>query len=295
MEIREVNNNDVLEVITIWNKSKNDNDFLYSKLTEEKFIKLFLEENDDIEKFNIVAIDDGKVVGFGSGLNQRKADKAYITMILVEESYRRRRVGTSILDVLENKIKDEWKVEKSEISFFNPVNLNWDVPYKNGVDHPNAPGVDYSAIAFKFFLANGYDDSVKQNSYYINLVNFNKEEMIRQYNTRLIANRVECVFYDKDVHYGFDELFTNLNNELWRNVINENLAKENSNPILILAKDNKVVGFTGPLHVQESKRGYFAGIGVDPEIRNCGGGKVLFYSLCKGLKDMGAKYMTLFT
>ena len=55
------------------------------------------------------------------------------------------------------------------------------------------------------------------------------------------------------------------------------------------------MGFTGPLAVQPSGRGYFTGIAVHPDCRGGGAGKVLFSSLCESLRDMGAGYMTLFT
>ena len=63
----------------------------------------------------------------------------------------------------------------------------------------------------------------------------------------------------------------------------------------IAVHNGKAVGFTGPIHVQESGRGYFAGIGVHSEYRKYGLGKALFSTLCKSLKEIGAGYMTLFT
>ena len=56
-----------------------------------------------------------------------------------------------------------------------------------------------------------------------------------------------------------------------------------------------VIGFSGPLKVQKSMRGYFTGIGIHSEYRGYGAGSVLFSALCKHLKDLGAHYMTLFT
>jgi len=47
--------------------------------------------------------------------------------------------------------------------------------------------------------------------------------------------------------------------------------------------------------VQPSGRGFFLGIGIHSDYRGVGAGKALFAALCKGLKGIGASFMTLFT
>ncbi len=56
-----------------------------------------------------------------------------------------------------------------------------------------------------------------------------------------------------------------------------------------------VCGFAGPLRREENGRGYFAGIGIHSDYRSRGLGSCLFAALCRGLKSVGADYMTLFT
>ena len=50
-----------------------------------------------------------------------------------------------------------------------------------------------------------------------------------------------------------------------------------------------------PIMALTASRGYFAGIAVAEDVRGKGLGKILFYELCKGLREKGAAYMTLFT
>lgn len=59
---------------------------------------------------------------------------------------------------------------------------------------------------------------------------------------------------------------------LWGNIARE----DGGDPVIIAEHNGKAVGFTGPIHVQESGRGYFAGIGVHSEYRKYGLGKALF-------------------
>ncbi len=75
---------------------------------------------------------------------------------------------------------------------------------------------------------------------------------------------------------------------------NESL-KDKADPVAAAIRNGKIIGFTGPLRVQESGRGYFAGIGIHSGYRGFGLGNVLFHTLCRTLKEMGASYMTLFT
>jgi ribosomal protein S18 acetylase RimI-like enzyme len=113
---------------------------------------------------------------------------------------------------------------------------------------------------------------------------------------QLEENELHITTYQPDLHQGFDELFDNLASEDWRTRITDNIKRpDGGDPVLILEHKGKICGFTGPLAVQESGRGYFAGIGVHSDYRGHGAGKAMFASLCIGLKEIGARYMTLFT
>ena len=185
---------------------------------------------------------------------------------------------------------------KLQMIFFNPVALTWIVPGTPGHDHPNAPGVDVASDAYIFFKNQGYTDRVFQNSYYLPLDRFSIKPEVQAKMDALPQHDLSICFYDPAKHFGMEELLEDLGSDDWREQILGNLARpDGGDPVIIAEHKGKVVGFTGPIRVQESGRGYFSGIGVHSQYRQYGLGKSLFSTLCQSLKDIGAGYMTLFT
>ena len=102
-------------------------------------------------------------------------------------------------------------------------------------------------------------------------------------------------FYDSAKHTGLDKLFDDLQNEYWRKDIKDNLALAHPRPILVASDRGSVCGFVGPIAVQQSGRGWFAGIGVDPAYEGKGIGSILFILLMENFKKLGAGFSTLYT
>jgi GNAT superfamily N-acetyltransferase len=144
-----------------------------------------------------------------------------------------------------------------------------------------------------FFKKHGYIEFAKQNSYYRNIERYTYSHLIEELIQSLKKNKIEISLYDQEKHHGFQELFDDLKNSYWQTEITQ--AVQDKKPVLVASHDGKIIGFTGPLRVQPSLRGYFAGIGVHQEYRGLGVGKVLFAALCKELSRLGAHYMSLFT
>jgi len=86
-----------------------------------------------------------------------------------------------------------------------------------------------------------------------------------------------------------------LGSEDWRKGIMDNLAKDKPDPVIVAADHGKICGFTGPIRVQESGRGFFVGIGTHSQYRGEGIMTVLFELLMDGFKNAGAKFSSLFT
>ena len=78
-------------------------------------------------------------------------------------------------------------------------------------------------------------------------------------------------------------------------VIRSNLELEKPYPFLVVAKDNKIVGWTGAMWNEESGRGHFDGIAILECVRGRGLGKALFSLLALYNKKGGAKFMTFYT
>ncbi|BAD39279.1 GNAT family N-acetyltransferase [Symbiobacterium thermophilum] len=293
--IRTMEAADLPAVHTLWNRTTLSREVLYKPLACERFQALFVSAGDHEVKCNVVAEQDGQILGFGSAYHNTGTDRGYITFILVDPAHRRRGVGTALLRALEHRLRAFPTIVRIDLNFFNPINLEWFIPGTPGHDHPNAPGVDVSSPAFPFFTARGYAETSRQYSYYRLLADFQFQPKIAERAAALAAQGISITYYDPARHYGLSELFDDLGNEDWRDKVMTNVNGPRPYPLLIVEQGGRVGGFAGPLYVQESGRGYFAGIGVHSELRGVGAGSVLFSALCQGLRDIGATFMSLFT
>lgn len=296
MGIEQLQNYDISEVVSLWNEEQANGAFIHAQLTEEKFKLLFLEGKKPLIKLNYLYKHENQIIGFANGCYNEGLETGYITFVLVKSEFKRQGIGTLLLKEIETQLKGVNGLKEIDLIFLNPINLSWIVPGTTNHTHPNAPGVDVKSDGYIFFKNNGYRDIVYQNSYYRLLKDFDYTEIIYERLYKLNEKNIHITYYDPTKHHGWDELFEDFNNPLWTQTIYENINREDGgDPILIVEHEGKICGFTGPLSVEASKRGYFCGIGVHSDYRQHGAGKVLFSALCKGLKDIGADYMTLFT
>ncbi len=280
------------DCVEIWNSYANGEDTVFKPLTAEKFSKMFMDDHKYIT-VSASESDENGVVGFGyANYAALGANVAYITYIGVRKNDARKGVGTRILKELETKLSEENpSLEKIELVFYNPCQLPWFIPNAAPHDHPGAPGVDMATAGYKFFAKHGYVDYAIQNAYYLNLDNYNYPADVLERIEKLREKGIDICYYDNDKNYGFSEFFDNIKNEGWRNAVMSRLDED----IVIASDGGKVVGYTGPLSLSPEGRGMFCGIGVHTEYRQHGIGKLLFASLCKGLSEKGAQYMSLFT
>ena len=65
--------------------------------------------------------------------------------------------------------------------------------------------------------------------------------------------------------------------------------------LLVGLKGNVCAGFTGPVYPEETGRGYLSGVAVAPQYERNGLGTLLFYRLLQREKEVGSKYMSIFT
>ncbi len=286
------------EVIALWNTCCGPGKLVYRQLDEAAFRTLFIQSEPGVNLISKVILADGHVAGFAGGAYRDAAEQGYVTIVLVAENWRREGIGQTLLAALEEDLKNTAKgcLNRFEVMFFNPVTLSWIVPGSENDDHPNAPGVDVSCDGYLFLKNQGYRDIVYQNSYYQPLQHYAYPADIEKKLKELEHQGIQITLYDPERHTGLNELFDNLENEPWREVVMANEAAGSGRvPLIIVTSDNKVYGFTGPIRVEPSGRGYFAGIGVHTDLRGKGVGKALFSVLCMELKHIGASFMTLFT
>lgn len=264
---------------------------LYLPMKQEEFMEFFFAPQEGIKK--LVVQDKA---GFAAGCYDEKSKKAFITFVGVKKEKRRQGNGKAVLVQLEKKLEDISGRKCFEISFFNPMSLAWAIPGKSSIMHPNAPGVDITSSGYFFFKNCGYGIYAVQNSYYLQLSDYETSARIAKSRQELQKKGFSFAIYERQKHKGMEEMIRKLGNPMWESaVLGEPGIEENGNPIMIPVYQDRVCGFTGPFLVEPEGRGAFAGIAIDEAYRGNGIAKVLFAVLCQELKKMGAEYMTLFT
>lgn len=286
-------NNEMLdEIVNIWNENVSENGFL-SCFNKEKFnSQIILNKDFKKEGFKVLLINN-KIIGYGLAIfNEDEA--SYIPFVVVRRAYQRKGYGTKILNELINYLKTNNKKYIRQL-FFSPISLEWRVNNTNNHIHPNTPAVLYNSEYYFFLINNGfYINGDNQNAYYLNIENFKLNDKLLKIENDNLKDGYKIEIYNKEVHYGEEELFNDLNNIPWLNAFRHNVLNENY-PMLVVVKENKILGWTGPIYTKENKRGYFSGIGISPKVRSKGLGALLFNKLIVELKNIGAIYMTLFT
>ena len=139
------------------------------------------------------------------------------------------------------------------------------------------------------------DDHVYQDAFHLNLSDYEISDDIKKIMDKVKDEGITIELYNKDKHYGLDEFYTKLNLYDFEKVIRENLNLEKPYPFLVVAKDNRIVGWTGAMWNEASGRGHFDGIAILDEVRGKGLGKALFSYLAYYNKKNGAKFMTFYT
>lgn len=272
----------------------------YMILSEEEFGKLFLtpiKEGDIIFSF-YSENQEGFIIGHYAGNIKR----FFVTMIQVETGSRRKGIATFLLETLRQEMKQfaaEQSIEMNEmeVSYFNPVNITWELPDTNGHRHPNSPGVRLGSPAHLFFKNMGFRDFSTQNSYHLELAGYEwPEEKLAPYLAKMNQAGYTVEFYEAGKHTGMQDLVDDLNNDLWNYQIPAEMNREGGpRPMLIVNDHGRIGGFAGPLVPDEHGRGFFLGIAIHSRCRGCGAATVLWNRLCLEFKKAGAKYMTIFT
>jgi ribosomal protein S18 acetylase RimI-like enzyme len=290
MPIRTMNQDDMISVTSLFNEVCHLQKLPYQPLNDQSCYSYFL--GYDKANLSFVLYEDHDVIGFISGFVGE--DKAYISMIMVHPNHQRKSYGTSLLQTFENHVKSlSYAINSIDLVFFNPVHLSWFISNTPQHTHPNAPGVLLDSNAYYFFIKHNYQTYAIQNSYYKPLIQDNYDFNMNNRLFELNQQGISITCYNPKIHSSFEALFDDLNNDSWKKAIEDTLFKRKD--ILVVTDHNHVIGFAGPLDVEPSQRGYFAGIGIHSKYRSQKIGKVLFHILTVELKKRGATFMSLFT
>lgn len=300
MNIRFENYNDnyLNEIVQLWNNNASK-DGIFKEWTKESITKKMLNsplfEKDGFK----LMFDDDKLIGMGDAVCN-DARWGYINFIVIDKPYQRKGLGKMMLDVLEGYCKQKGE-KKIRLYFGSPFNFEWYIPAEDVKDdfkrhiHPGAPAIEQNSPYYFLLVNNGYTIEGAIDAFHANITNYELPEKVLLSKARNEKDGYTIEIYDEAKHHGFSELFSALNNPGWYQAVKNNLAKEKPEPMLVVQKEGRILGWTGPMHTDETGRAYFAGIGVHPEVQGRGLGKQLFSELAYYSKKNKATYMSLFT
>lgn len=287
----------VKDLVDLWNRDVYGTE-IYADFSEEDFKARFLSNPNYNPDGSIMVLDGKTLVGFGSAIYFKESDPktspGFITCLVVKTEYRRQGIGTKILLMLEEYIKASGR-NAIRNYFGGPINLKWYVPGYDRHEHAGAPAVPFNSKYYFLLLANGYNVAGQHDAFHVDLCKFTMPQPVLDKIAENEADGFTITFYDKNIHYGFDAMFDELENEGFRRAVNSIISKPDHDPLLIVQNNGEILGFTGPVRTEPSGRAFLAGVAVHPKVQKRGLGKTMFCELCRKSKENGATFMTLFT
>ena len=271
----------------------------YKDLTFDEFANRLFNNPEFQGNGSFVARKNGKLVGFASAL-VRKADdnnpkaSGYIHTFIVKKEERRKGIGSHLLALCEQYIKDQGKTS-SRFVFLGQINWPWYIPHTDKHLHPGAPAVRINSEMYIFLYHHGYFVNSIHEGFHLPLSQYELPESAARKMKENEAKGLKIEIYDPKIHYGIEEFCDKINNPGFAASIRGNLKRENPKPFLVASDHGKVVGWTGAIYTESTGRGHLDGICVDPDVRGGGLGKGLFCTLCYESKKNNATYMTFFT
>lgn len=268
----------------------------YAPLNEAQFDRLLLKHPDFSPEYTFVLEEGGEVLGFVNGCTgdhiPRGNERGYVTCLILSPVADSEENTRALLAALEDAFRSAGRIH-SAVTFFNPIRLPWIIPGTDGHQHNNAPGVATDLALNSRMIKYGYREATRECAMYMPLADFQIPEKIQERAARMAQEGYTVACYDPERHQGLEEMVDALDNAMWSAEIPE--AGRTGMDLLVGLCGNTCAGFTGPVYPEETGRGYFAGIGVAPKYERHGLGKLLFYRLLEREKEVGAKYMSLFT
>ena len=309
---------DTQEALALLKTLSDNGEVLYKPLEEADFLGRFFGE----KRWGFTARnEEGRLGGFIHAAAKtsflpgetEENTPLYLTLLLVDAQYRRQGIGEALLAAVKALGEDIGKTSLV-VSGDNPVHLAWLIPGANGHDHNNAPGVDENGMGYKFLMDRGFKDDFHEISMYLDLSNYVWDKKLDDMIEKLAAEGIRVGRWEIGLGEDYNGMCDRVGSEYWRNVLKCEIAawhKGQPNedpelwpdgvkpagprPLLTATAGDQIIGFTGPVDLQKSGRGWFTGICADPNYGGKGIGSILFNLLMREFVDEGAKFCSLFT
>ena len=303
MNIRPMTPADISAIAALWNDSVNAGEVVYKPLSAEDFSQKLIDGIPGGGKaICLVADGGGQLAGFVHGVLQGsylpgetpENTPVYLTALFVTPAKRGQGAGTALLDALMAAGRRAGK-RRAMVSDHNPVQLGWSIPGTPGHDHNKAPGVDEDCMGYGFLQNRGFAVSAHEIAMYLPLARYAAPTDLARRREALTAQGISTGRYNAALGYDFDRMCDRVGSEYWRKVLRDETKSPRPRPILAATCDRHIVGFTGPVDLEPSGRGWFTGICTDPEFGGRGVATVLFNLLMQEFIAVGATFSTLFT
>lgn len=268
----------------------------YAPLNGDQFDCFLLKHPDFSPDYTFVLEEGEHILGFVNGCTGGSIPKGDVRgcvscLILAPEADGEENT-LLLLSALEEAFRKAGR-SCSTVTYFNPIRLPWVIPGTEGHQHNNAPGVATDLALYGRMLGSGYQEAAREIAMYRDLATFETPDWIEERAAKMAAQGYTVARYDPRRHQGLEEMVAALNNSMWSAEIPA--AGRAGMDLLVGLCGNTCAGFTGPVYPEETGRGYFAGIAVAPQHEGHGLGRLLFYRLLRREKEVGARYMSLFT
>ncbi|MCR8657216.1 GNAT family N-acetyltransferase [Paenibacillus endoradicis] len=294
MRIRPFIEEDSSAVVELWNTEATKYD--YQPFTELSFREAFIEHRYyDADCMWVGCIGDD-IVSFAAGCSGDDLPlghiAGYITTVIIANKVAEAKHSDALLECLEERFIALGK-KQSEVLFFNPVKLKWNIPSNPNHEHNNAPGISKDQPLYGALLTRGYLDRATQCGMYLPLSDFTIPENIIEKEKNIMGLEYQITIFNPSVHTGLQSLLSVLQNTQWEKDVTYYMKR--NVPIVVAVQGTACVGFAGPIIRQDNGRAFFSGIGVHPEHEGYGLGSVLFFRMVDAFKRANCDYITLFT
>lgn len=258
----------VEDIIDLWN------DCLYKDLINSKsFSKCILFDiNFDKNNF-IIACDDEKLVGFIYATRRivpdeiigLEAGKAWIVAMGVKNDYKRKGVGTALVELIQDKFTTEG-IEQIDLCCYS---TNYIIP---GIDDEGYPG------SKAFFEKLGYDEYGTSVSMDIDLHNYVYPEKYKKKKNALAKEGIRFIPYSYKYALSMMEFFRK-EFPYWLPPCRENILSDRGEDTIILAldQDDNTLGYV--MRAMDGSDERFGPFGVSASMQGKSIGSILFNEL----------------
>lgn len=283
-DIRSFDYRDETEVIDLWN-----NCLTRDPINSDVFHKKVLLDVNFDERLCLVAVNDGRIVGFILGMVRKypyeergmEPERGWISVVFVHPSYRRQGIGKALVE----------KVEDDMINIYSRKNISL-ASYSPNYFFPG-PDKDVYGDAFEFFRAMGYEVLGEAVGMDAVLYDFNIPQSVKEIEENLHASGYRFENFKKIYSLPLLKFLQEHFPGGWVRNVREALLKIRGEETMILAfnSEGEIVGYCQ--RAIDDLEGHFGPFGVDENLRGQKIGTVLFYRMLFDMYSRGIYHVWL--